>query len=80
MVLDNNELQEIVKPYEILVDNNYIRWKLHIFIIQYLKQENRKKKGGWSCDKLKPLYLTKCGCDRMVVGFTTTYAISAYHH
>jgi len=20
------------------------------------------------------------GCDRMVVGFTTTYAISAYHH
>jgi hypothetical protein len=21
-----------------------------------------------------------CGCDRMVVGFTTTYAISAYHH
>jgi len=22
----------------------------------------------------------RCGCDRMVVGFTTTYAISAYHH
>jgi hypothetical protein len=21
-----------------------------------------------------------CGCGRMVVGFTTTYAISAYHH
>ena len=21
-----------------------------------------------------------CGCDHMVVGFTTTYAISAYHH
>ena len=21
-----------------------------------------------------------CGRDRMVVGFTTTYAISAYHH
>jgi len=21
-----------------------------------------------------------CGHDRMVVGFTTTYAISAYHH
>jgi len=20
------------------------------------------------------------GCDRVVVGFTTTYAISAYHH
>jgi len=20
------------------------------------------------------------GCDRMVVGFTTTYAISSYHH
>ena len=83
MVLDNNELQEIVKPYEILVDNNYIRWKLYNFIIQYLKLENRKKKeGGWSCNKLKPLYLTKCGCDRKVpvVGFTTTYASSAYHH
>jgi hypothetical protein len=26
----------------------------------------------------KPEYLEKC--DRMVVGFTTTYAISAYHH
>jgi hypothetical protein len=22
----------------------------------------------------------RCGCDRMVVGFTTTYAIGAYHH
>jgi hypothetical protein len=22
----------------------------------------------------------RCGCDRMVFGFTTTYAISAYHH
>ena len=22
----------------------------------------------------------RCGCDRMAVGFTTTYAISAYHH
>jgi len=22
----------------------------------------------------------RCGHDRMVVGFTTTYAISAYHH
>jgi hypothetical protein len=24
------------------------------------------------------IYIT--GCDSMVVGFTTTYAISAYHH
>jgi hypothetical protein len=23
---------------------------------------------------------SRCGCDHMVVGFTTTYAISAYHH
>jgi hypothetical protein len=23
---------------------------------------------------------SRCGCDRMVGGFTTTYAISAYHH
>jgi len=22
----------------------------------------------------------RCGCDRMVVGFRTTYAISVYHH
>ena len=26
------------------------------------------------------LYWGRRGCDRMVVGFTTTYAISAYHH
>jgi hypothetical protein len=25
-------------------------------------------------------FLFVCGCDRMVVGFTTTYVISAYHH
>jgi len=23
---------------------------------------------------------SRCSCDHMVVGFTTTYAISAYHH
>ena len=23
---------------------------------------------------------SRCGRDRMVIGFTTTYAISAYHH
>jgi len=28
-----------------------------------------KRKGGGHCD-----------CDHMVVGFTTTYAISTYHH
>jgi hypothetical protein len=22
----------------------------------------------------------RCDCDRIVVGFTTTYAISVYHH
>jgi hypothetical protein len=27
-----------------------------------------------------PLTWSHCGCDRMVVGFITTYAISAYHH
>jgi hypothetical protein len=25
-------------------------------------------------------YRQRCGCDPMVIGFTTTYAISAYHH
>ena len=25
-------------------------------------------------------YWCRCGRDRMVVGFTTTYAISPYHH
>jgi len=31
---------------------------------------------------LQDLKLQRCrrGCDHMVVGFTTTYAISAYHH
>jgi len=27
-----------------------------------------------------PAYWGRCGRDRMVVGFTTTYAVSAYHH
>ena len=27
-----------------------------------------------------PTIVTCCGCDRMVVGFTTTCAISGYHH
>jgi len=28
-----------------------------------------------------PRYLWDChGCDRMAVGFTTSYAISIYHH
>ena len=26
------------------------------------------------------IYYLERGCDRMVVGFTTTYAIGAYHH
>jgi hypothetical protein len=26
------------------------------------------------------IYRDRRGCDRMVVGFTTTYAVSAYHH
>ena len=25
-------------------------------------------------------YTVRCGRDRMVVGFTTTFAINAYHH
>jgi len=31
---------------------------------------------------LQPTYYNRgyCGHDRMVVGFTTTYAIGAYHH
>jgi len=33
-------------------------------------QKQMVKKGGGGCR----------GRDRMVVGFTTTYAISAYHH
>ena len=31
------------------------------------------------CSNISPLR-SSCGCDRMVVEFTTTYAISAYHH
>ena len=30
--------------------------------------------------QLNYTYRGRCGHDRMVVGFTTTYAISAYHH
>jgi hypothetical protein len=31
-------------------------------------------------DKLDRYYMNRCGRDRMVVGFATTCAISAYHH
>jgi hypothetical protein len=33
-----------------------------------------------STDNSESLERGRHGCDRMVVGFTTTYAISAYHH
>ena len=32
------------------------------------------------CLRRSLLKRNRCGRDRMVVGFTTTYAISAYHH
>jgi hypothetical protein len=33
------------------------------------------------CHKAQTFFFRGCpGRDRMVVGFTTTYAISAYHH
>jgi hypothetical protein len=36
---------------------------------------------GYSRNALKTFFFRGCpGRDRMVVGFTTTYAISAYHH
>jgi hypothetical protein len=50
-----------------------------MYIISYLKEIRKvydwgkKKKGSdtkWG----------RRGCDRMVVGFTTTYAITAYHY
>ena len=33
-----------------------------------------------SCQYINKRYIAKRGRDRLVVGFTTTYAISAYHH
>ena len=37
------------------------------------------------CNRALQQWLVQCnrgrrGCDRMVVGFTTTYAVGAYHH
>ena len=38
-------------------------------------------KGGAHCNNQHYMYKQgRCGRDRMVVGFTTIYAISAYHH
>ena len=50
-----------------------------------LNQHYRKQKCSkwWSVLTLLNYWLDywdQRGCDRMVVGFTTTYAISAYHH
>ena len=46
-----------------------IDWLWAIFQLYSLPEQVKNNK---SCSKK--------GCDRMVVGFTTTYAISAYHH
>ena len=42
----------------------------------YLSTKDKKTTFNMFFDCLWGRY----GCDRMVVGFTTTYAISAYHH
>jgi hypothetical protein len=51
-------------------------------MVKYVYWENNKK--TWFLNKLfsknQTLFRGCLGHDHMVVGFTTTYAISAYHH
>ena len=39
-----------------------------------------QKGGGKASYFLTAITLIQRGCDRMVVAFTTTHAVSAYHH
>jgi hypothetical protein len=54
---------------------------LFIMIIS-LDEKRYYKSASWMFMRLVPLLSSMCGHghDHMVVGFTTTYAISAYYH
>ena len=58
---------------EIRTCKNFIRLR-SILIRQVNLGKNTSVLESWV------ILLNLRGCDRMVVGFTTTYAISAYHH
>jgi hypothetical protein len=51
-----------------------------IEIINTLYMANNKKKRVSRITFIKYTHNQKIGRDRMIVGFTTTYAIRAYHH
>jgi hypothetical protein len=47
----------------------------------YTYSKNPQEKLMWTIDGGNvSICINNFGCDRMVVGFTTTYAVSAYHH
>ena len=48
-----------------------------VIIITYVLHVNRSFVNYWFDSKI---LRGRRGHDRMIVGFTTTYAISAYHH
>jgi hypothetical protein len=48
--------------------------------VNNLNIKNTNNTHNNKCIKNIKLRRGRRGCDRMVVGFTTTYAISAYHH
>jgi hypothetical protein len=49
-------------------------------VVWYINTSNIILITIYPCYNLQQTYGGHCGCDRMVVGFTTTSAISAYHH
>ena len=64
---------------------NSVAYNIYFFsLIQQLKQHTQFTPLYFRMlkEQSHPSYTRRGrrGCDRMVVGFTTTYAISAYHH
>ena len=58
---------------------------MYICILYYFDfrpglNKNEKQKNIKLSDQFQNKIGDSSGCDRIVVGFTTTYAISAYHH
>ena len=58
----------------------FILWFIHFFLSFFFDKVNKGIiKGCWSLTH-SFAFKGRRGCGRMVVGFTTTCAISAYHH
>ena len=79
----SNIIDEMSNLSYVTFKGNSEIWSLNTGLIDMKCTVNKTKKGIWLAQCSWPIghcYLGCHGHDRMVVGFTTAYAISAYHH